>query len=139
LAKDIATTMLSGKTSVDTLDKIYKEIATASYTTSNPETIIQAHEAGLVGEKTASMALGFSDTEFIQAREDHLKRIIRLQQAQTNAGDTAPKPGARGVDDLAASPVEGKEEKKESRDTTLRESSKKPVRGEGRDPKTLEE
>lgn len=139
LAKDIATTMLSGKVTVDTLDKIYKEIATASYTTSNPDTIIKSHEAGLVGEKTASMALGFSETEFIQAREDHLKRIIRLQQSQTNERDAPPKPGARGVDDLASSPDEGKEEKEASRDTTLRESPKKPVRGKGRDPKNLEE
>ena len=134
LAKNIVETLLSGKTTVETLDKIYKEISTANYTTSDPDTVIRAMEAGLCGEQTASIALGFSDEEYIQARKDHLERIMRIKEAQSSGDEEDGREGARGVDDLASDPSkEGKEEKAESRDTTLRDTVNKPVRGEGRD------
>ena len=46
------------------MSAINREIDTAHYTTSDPQTIILAAQAGLVGEKTSSMALGFDDDEY---------------------------------------------------------------------------
>jgi hypothetical protein len=136
LSKNIVTALLAGKVNVDTLDKIFAEIDAAQYTTSNPEIIIQAKEAGLVGEQIASMALGFPEDEYLQAREDHAERAKRILEAQT-AGrqqDDAESPAARGVEDISAAPEEeGKTEREEATDTTLKETTKKPVRGEGRE------
>jgi hypothetical protein len=134
LAKTIVTALLGGKIDVDTLNKIYREIDQAKYTTSKPDIIIQAKEAGLCGEQIASMALGFSDNEYLQAREDHAERARRILLAQTSARqEIGEKPAARGVPDISAEPErEGEEERGQVTETTLKETTKKPVRGEGR-------
>jgi len=138
LAKDIVTSLLSGKIDVETMESIFKEIDKADYTTSSPDVIISAKEAGLVGEKTASMALGFKEDEYLQARKDHADRAARILLAQTSAreqgsGDEAESPGARGVEDISDAPErEGKEERVQATDPTLKESTKKSVRGEGK-------
>lgn len=82
LSKGIVTVLLSGKVSTDRIDEIFSEIDDAEYTTSDPEIIIKAQEAGLVGEETASIALGFSDDEYIEARQDHVDRATRILEAQ---------------------------------------------------------
>lgn len=153
LAKNIVTTLLSGRVSVERIDEIFTEIEEAEYTTSSPEVIIRAHEAGLVGEQTASIALGFDKDEYLQAREDHVDRATRVLEAQTNvqmenalamrdAGLTGPAPaqakpgmekaGARGVPDLAVEKDEGKQERAEANDTTFKDRAAPPVRGEGK-------
>jgi hypothetical protein len=126
--------LLSGKVTVDILEKINQEIDSAEYTTSDPDTIIQAKEAGLVGEQVASMALGFKPDEYLQAQSDHLARIVRIAQAQSEgAGAGVENPAARGLPDLSDDPAnETREEKQESRDTTLKETTKIPVRGKGK-------
>ena len=131
LAKCIVSTLLAGKVTVAVLDKINKEIDTAEYTTSDPQTIIDAKEAGLVGEKVASMALGFKPDEYLQAQKDHMARIERIAKSQTEgAGAEA---AARGITDFATNPdADAKDEKAESRDTTLNDTTKIPVRGEGK-------
>ena len=131
IAKTIVTVLLGGKISIDKLDAIYKEIDTAPYTTSDPETIIAAKEAGLAGEQTASIALGFEDDEYLQAREDHIRRATEILKAQASV-KTATDAGARGVDDLSADSDAGKREKAESRNTDLKDTTKEPVRGEGK-------
>ncbi len=139
LAKTIVSTLLSGKVSVDVIDRIYKEVESANYTTSDPEVIIRSREAGLVGEQTASIALGFSDNEYLQAREDHMKRIERIKEAQSGDGDEG-RAGARGLTDESFDPAsEGREEKEKSRDVTMRDSVQKLVRGQGRDNLPKEE
>ena len=40
--------------------------------------------------------------------------------------------GARGAEDFSANALEAKEEKIEASDTTLSDTKKKPVRGEGK-------
>lgn len=135
LAKDIVTSLLGGKIDVETMNKIFSEIDKADYTTSDPDVIIRSKEAGLVGEQTASMALGFDEDEYLQARKDHADRAARILLAQTKAqiGDSenAEKPGARGVEDISSEPEqEGKEERTEATDTTLKDTTKKPQRGE---------
>jgi len=133
LSKLIVTALLAGKTDLDTLRKIEKEIDSADYTTSDPRTIIDAKNAGLVGEKTASMALGFSDEEYLQARQDHIERVKRIAESQgVMKGANA---AARGVADLAENPEGGAEEKELSRETDLEATTTPRVRGEGRAPK----
>jgi hypothetical protein len=133
LSKNIVITLLGGKVSTETLDEIFSEIDKAEYATSDPEVIIRAREAGLVGEQTASVALGFDENEYLQARADHVARVKRIAEAQAS-DDTDSNPAARGVDDLSDDPASGgREERQEATDTTLKETIKKPVRGEGRD------
>jgi hypothetical protein len=139
LSKDIVTALLGGKIDVDTMDSIFTEIDKADYTTSDPTVIIQAKEAGLVSEQTASLALGFSEDEYLQARKDHADRAARILLAQTSArqagGDTGgiESAGARGVEDISAEPSrEGGEERGQATETALKETTKKPQRGEAK-------
>jgi hypothetical protein len=128
LAKGVVQALLGGKISVDDLETINKEIDAAHYTTSDPVTTIQAAQAGLVGEQTASVALGYDEDEYEKARADHAARLVRIAASQGAKGDM----GARGITDLSANPNAGEEEKAASRDTTLQGSTAPPVRGAGK-------
>ncbi len=128
LAEVIVDILLAGKVGVEDLEEIYKEIREANYTTSDPEIIIKAMEAGLVSEATGSVALGFDKEEHLRARVDHTARIARIKVAQESGKGF----GATGVVDLAPDKADGVTEKASSSDTTLSDTSKKPVRGEGR-------
>ncbi len=133
LSKLIVTALLAGKADLETLQKIEREIDTADYTTSDPRTIIDAKNAGLVGEQTASQALGFADNEYMKARADHIERIKRIAETQgVTRGSNA---AARGVPDLAADVEGGTEEKELSRETDLEATTTPRVRGEGRTQK----
>jgi len=131
ISKNFTHVLLQGKIKVDILDKISDEIDSAPYTTSDPDTIIKARDAGIVGDQTASMALGFEDDEYLQAQKDHIKRAQEIAKAQ-GVAKAESDPGARGVDDLSADPQAAAKEKAESRNTDLKVSTKKPVRGEGK-------
>ncbi len=128
LAQVIVGILLAGKVGVDELEEINKEIKTSNYTTSDPDIIIKSFEAGLVSEKTSSMALGFDSGEHLKAREDHASRIARIKVAQEQDRGF----GSAGVDDLSLDSNEGKEEKAEALDTDLLDATKKPIRGEGK-------
>lgn len=132
LGKMIVGALLAGKVDVETIERIEKEIDEAPYTTSDPKIITDAKNSGLVGEKVASIALGFEDDEYLQAREDHLSRILRIAEAQSSVNDKAgDNPGARGVDDLDDDPAAaGREEKEASRNTDLEDTTRPRVRGE---------
>ncbi len=140
LAKCIVTSLLTGKISVATMDKINTEIDEAPYTTSDPDVILQAKEAGAVSDDTACMALGFNPGEAEKAAADHLDRITRIAVAQSKGGGMgANNPGARGVNDMAAEPgAQARDEKAESRDTTLNPDTTPPVRGPGKNNKDEE-
>jgi hypothetical protein len=143
LAKCIVLALLGGKISVEDMAAIEKEIDDAPYTTSDWNTIIQAVENGICGEKTASIALGFDDDEYLQARKDHAARAVRVLQAQVKVkgtmgqqgepsmnSDKSGDPAARGVSDLSTDPNNaGRDEKTISQDTTLSDSTKPKVRG----------
>lgn len=136
LAKNIVTALLAGKINTATIDKIFTQIDAADYATSDPEIIIRAQEAGLVGEKTASIAIGFSDDEYIQARQDHTERAKRIMEAQQQGKQNGTEgAAARGVEDVDTNPESGKDERKEASDTTLKTEKKTPVRGENKSPK----
>lgn len=159
IAKNIVTVLLGGKVDVGTIDKIHAEIDKADYLTSDPNTIIQAVEAGLCDEATGSEALGFAKGIFIKAREDHALRVARIaeaqasqapgptivkgtKQAQRSLQDPAAKsandiqlqnPESRGVQDLAMLPGAATAEKTVSRDPTMRPNKRKRVRGNNKD------
>lgn len=152
LAKCIVTVLFSGKVNTDMMDKIFTEIDESEYTTSDPETIVRAHEAGLVGDETASKALGFSDDEYEQAQKDRVRRATEILEAQASVGLKAKmaeaemfgspsgngtevglkNAGARGVKDLALSNDEGKQERAEATDQTTEPVQESKVRGEGK-------
>jgi len=133
LYKIIANKLLGGKIDLDQLEKIYAEIDKAAYTTSDPQVIIQAVQAGLCGEKVGSMALGFGENEYKQARKDHAARIARIQEAQMSPDEKNP--AARGVPDLDPDPESGKKEREAATETTMKETTQPPVRGEGKEKK----
>ena len=134
ISKSITQALLGGKVSVETITKVNAEIDESLYTTSDPTTILAAVEAGLCGEKTGSMALGFSETEHIQAKKDHAERAARVAQAQASvkgSNNSGGDPAARGVPDLSANPSASRQEKKQGRDRTLHDSKRRRVRGQG--------
>jgi hypothetical protein len=129
VAKQIVGVLLGGRVPVATIDNIEKEIDAANYTTSDPDIIIEAKNAGLVGEKTASVAMGFDPEEHVQAQKDHVARIKRIAEAQGVNENGGP----RGVPDLDGDPSRsGREEKEMSRETDTRDTTTPRVRGEGR-------
>jgi hypothetical protein len=132
IAKGIVSALLSGRVNTAKMDDVFKEVDAANYATSDPKTILDALEAGACGEQVASIALGFDDDEYLQAREDHAARAVRVLAAQT-AASAGNNPAARGVADLSADPGrEGSEERSAALDTTLNDTAAKPVRGEGK-------
>jgi hypothetical protein len=132
IAKNIVTVLLGGKVDVGTIDKIHAEIDKSTYLTSDPDTIIAAVEAGLCDEETGSEALGFGPNVYLQAREDHLLKAVRLIEAQAKAGAAAglENPAARGAPALAVDPkADVKAEKEAATDDTLTPTKGKKVRG----------
>jgi hypothetical protein len=85
IAKHITTTLLNGRVSVGTLDSIHQEIDESEYLTSDPVTIIEAIEAGIMPERIGAAALGLPDGAYKEAQQDHADRIQRIMQAQQAA------------------------------------------------------
>ena len=133
LAKGIVAALLGGKVNVADIAAINTEIDASNYTTSNPKTIIDAQVAGIIGNQVAGMALGFDANEYKKAEEDHASRLERIAESQQEAKSSAASDmGARGVPDLSADPNAASTEKKVSRDTTNKDNTTVPVRGEGK-------
>lgn len=131
VSKLIVETLLGGILPQDELDKINKKIDSDDYILSDPQTVLQAHKAGLVDDKTASDALGFNSEKVVeQAREDRALRIAETLKAQTPRGEgqTIPKPGetnnapgaknpaSRGAPELDPNPNSGSDEKEDKDD-----------------------
>jgi hypothetical protein len=134
LSKNIVAALLAGKVDTGTIDKIYSQIDQAGYATSDPDIIIRSVEAGLCGEKTASIAIGFDDSEYLVARADHIARAKAIVEAQ-QAGKVDPGEGdmaARGVADLDPNKESGKKERDKANETTLEVERKTPERGAGK-------
>jgi hypothetical protein len=125
LSKAMVDALLSGRVSHETLLSIHQEIDKAEFTTSDVDSIIRAKEAGLVGDRVASIALGFADSEYLQAKTDHIDRLARIAEAQTPQE-------VRGVPDTSANPNAGRDEKADQRNTDTKETTKAPVRGPGK-------
>ena len=133
LSKNIVQALLAGKVDTDTIDKIFKEIDDAGYTTSDPETIIKLVEAGLCGEETGSEATGFDEDEYLKARKDHVDRATRIMEAQEEIkAESMENAAARGLDDIDPDQDSGKKERAEVNETDTSAEKKPPVRGEGK-------
>jgi hypothetical protein len=134
LWKSILTVLLGGRISVDSMNEIFSQIDKAGFTTSDPDTIIRAVEAGLTGEETASLALGFDVGEVDKARVDHSARIARIQAAQS-AADGSNNPGARGVADLDPNKGAGaaSSERQKANNPDQQPDRRRRQRGKGKD------
>jgi len=132
LWKTLVTKLLGGKVNPDRLEEIMTEIDKAKFTTSDPKIIIDAKDAGLVGEQLASIALGFPDDEYLQAREDHSARLKLIAEQQGTIDKAPINAASRGVVDLDDNPKSGEDEKEASRDTTFQDSTEDRTRGPGK-------
>ena len=101
-AKEIVLILFGGRESVETIDQILNEIDTAGYTTSDVQSVLQAHKAALVSDETASEALGYAPGEVAKAREDRVIRATAILAAQTTPGQPGgiQNPASRGVPEL---------------------------------------
>jgi hypothetical protein len=86
-----------GKLKTKGLDKLHTEIDQATWSTSDPDVVIKAKQAGLVGAETGTQALGFNADEAEKAKQDQADRAAQIVQAQSDAADGA----ARGAEDLS--------------------------------------
>ncbi len=121
IAVMIVQSMLNGRIPSDALTDIITEIENAKYTVGKAEEIHTDVERGLVSTKTASQARGYAEDEAEKAKQDHIERILRIQQAQvkvTNIDlDNSPQASARA-------------EKVISQDSDLQDDGAKAVRGD---------
>lgn len=97
LAKRIVRTMIGNDSTSDTIRKADAEIDSAMTMTTDPDTLVAMHEAGLVAGEEASVAAGFSKGSFEKAKAEHLERVKAIADAQ-GAADPA-----RGVKDMGTS------------------------------------
>jgi len=136
LSKDAVASLLGARIGPEVLTKIYNEIDSASFSTSDPEVIRLAKEEGLASDITLSNALGFDgEKEIPQAKKDHAERVKVLAEAQA-AGKPQPaagddNPAARGLKDLAPDNKGAAAEKKNSTDAAGRVQT----RGKGKSTK----
>lgn len=127
LTKIIVKKILETKVQRTILDTILKEIDTAPYNTTDPELIYRDIENGVVSTETASQARGYDKGEAKEAEEDHLRRVVRIKEAQTSD------PGARGVYDESGEPIPaGEKEKELSQSPDVSDIGKKGVRGKAK-------
>lgn len=127
IAKLAVSTLFAARVNHDLLEQIHSEIDAAEYITSNPEVVIKAKEAGLVGSRVASISLGYDDDQYKEAEKDHISRLKRIAEAQGGVEK------AEGVDDAQVEPAEeNKNQKEVSRDTDDKETTKEPTRGDAR-------
>ncbi len=127
ISAQLAKVVLGQKLSREQLDEITKEIEGASAVSADPDIIFQALEAGVLDLKTAASLLGYPEEVVEAAKKDHAERIARIAEAQ--AANKPDDQAARGNPDGDEDPNSGKEEKKESRDTTTDETPKDKTRG----------
>ena len=133
IAKLVMNSLLGGKVNQELMFTLIKEIEASPYCTSDPDTVEMAIEHGLVSNKTASMSLGYTEEEHVQAQIDRAKRIALTQVAQSKANEQSglANPAARGVPDLSISPKQDAADEKElSRETDTQPTTEKRVRGD---------
>jgi|2_EtaG_2_1085320.scaffolds.fasta_scaffold00029_11 hypothetical protein len=109
ISKKIATILVGGDIPEDTLKTIHKEIDTADTLTSDPQIILSSHEAGLVDDKTAAVAIGFKKDVVNQAKKDRAERIKLTLEAQ---GGPENADGDRGAPEFDKEKPDEKDGKK---------------------------
>lgn len=135
ISEQIASTLLRDAIPSEDLDKIYKQIKDSPVPTADPDILKQDHEAGLVGDKTASMGRGYGPTEYLAAQADHAKRTAVIAAAQASArpdSNDSGDPGSRGTKDMSNDPNAAVKEKAESQNGNMDKHGRGP---EGASPK----
>jgi hypothetical protein len=127
--KDIVRILYGSRLSQKELAGFDKEIDASNAPTADPATIQIDHEAGLVSDATASEARGYEPGEAKKAAQDHAKRLIRIQQAQTPPNQNA---AARGLPDQSGSPNGDAEDEKTNSQDHYQDKG-----GRGNAPKTM--
>jgi hypothetical protein len=124
MAKTISRTLLGNNVTNDTIITIEAEIDRADILNTDPETIVDSYEKGLLPGEMANKALGYPDDAYVKAKADHAERLKRIQAAQ--------KPHEDGVGDTSVAPAQNAiDEKTRTQQTDVQEQPTKPVRGEG--------
>ena len=85
-AKNIVNILYGMKLKQETLNQIMDEIDKAPALITNPDSIIQDHQEGLVSDVTASILRGYPEGEAEKAKIDQAERAARIVVAQTKAG-----------------------------------------------------
>jgi hypothetical protein len=142
IAKSIVQSLLGGRVAVDTIAKINAEIDSAPYTTSDPNVVVAAVNAGLMCPETGALALGGGPGEAKRAQAAHVERAKAIAAAQGVIRGTGSVPGindpndpaARGVEDLSSNLDAGVLEKADSTNPDIQVDAKPKVRGNGRKP-----
>ena len=129
ISSQLATVVLGQKLSREDLKAVIDEIESASAVSADPDIIFQAVEAGLLDLKTAAKLLGYPEEVVEAAKKDHAERIARIAEAQATNSPNQDQ-AARGNPDMDQDSNSGKDEKKDSRDTTLDNTPKDKTRGD---------
>ena len=94
IAKEIVNTLLGGKISVMTLEKIRHEIDTVPYTTSDANVIQAAVTGGFMSTETASLAIGCNEGEHVKAQKEHVERARAVAVARESLRALRTRPPA---------------------------------------------
>lgn len=114
VGKQIATTMLRGKATPETIQTVLDEIDSAAYVTSEAADIQLDIESGLVSAETASDARGYDGSKEVPiAKKEHLEKLKAIAVAQAPGGGAARGTSVGPQDSSADS------EKKASQDPAL--------------------
>lgn len=117
LAKMVVNNLLADRESAERIQTMVAEVESAGYTSTDLDFITTAQSAGLVGDETASAALGFEKGEVAKAKKDHAARAIAILAAQTsNKGGDASNPSARGIEGLDNGGKSAQQEQQEGRE-----------------------
>lgn len=125
MAKQIVQINMGHKVDNSTLKKMQDEIEISEVVVTDPEIIIQDHEAGFVGTEMASELRGYPKGQAEQAKTDHTDRLARIAAAQSD-------PQSRGVADQSGANNAGSDEKKKAALKDLKDTTKDITRGEGK-------
>lgn len=134
VAKKIARVVVGAEVTNDELQEIYKEIDAAEAVIGDPEIVRSDVEAGLLSKELGAKIRQYPEGDVLKAEQEHRARVIALAEAQAaKQGPAAVNPAARGNPDMSADPKgDAAAEKAASRDTTMKDNTKTPVRGEGK-------
>jgi hypothetical protein len=112
VAKHNATITMGSKITTDKLREIHAEIDNAEIVITDPETIRENVEAGLLSRESGSQALGYAEDEVTKANKEHAERAARIAIAQSDAAN-------RGNPDMGdGGSTSGKLEKEGGKDKT---------------------
>lgn len=132
--KKIADKLLARRLSRDKFEALLKEIQGLEVVFADYLAIQSDMEQGLVDPETASLARGYPKGTVEKAKEAHAERVALIQASQAKGQGTGSMADgqARGTPDTGANPTAGRQEKKQSRDNTLKSVPADNTRGQGK-------